>query len=184
MTNVAVVLIGALSLINLLLTFAVIRQVRRIGDQSVRGTGLARQPAWHIQVGQPVPAFTTTSLTGASVSLDDFTGARSVIGFFGVGCGPCRMQLPLFVQYAKSFPGGADQVLAVVMAGEGSDDRASDYFEQLAGLATIVAEPTDGPASKAFMVTGYPTYYVLDEQGRVENSGMAMSRLMAATVPA
>ena len=183
MTDVAVVLVGALSLVNLMLTFAVIRQVRRLGEQSAeRGAGLAQQPSWHIQAGIPVPEFTTTSVSGERVSLGDLTGARSLIGFFNEGCTPCRLQLPIFVQHAKSFPGGLAQVLAVVVASEEAPPvgPADDYLQQLAGVATVVTEPVAGPAATAFMVTGYPTFYVLDERGQVETSAHAISRIVAA----
>jgi thiol-disulfide isomerase/thioredoxin len=189
MTNVAVVLIGVLSLFNLMLTFAVIRQVRRFGEQSAgRGAGPAQQPPWHIQAGSPIPDFTTTSVSGEPVSLGDLTGARSMIGFFSSGCGPCTLQVPIFARYAKSFPGGAAQVLAVVFPSQEETPETpeipetppSEYVQQLAGVATVVTEPLDGPTARAFMVTGYPTYYVLDERGQVEISGHSMSRIAAA----
>jgi peroxiredoxin len=184
MTNLAVVLIGALSLINFALTFAVIRQVRRYGELLAgRGAG-GGQPPWHIQAGSPVPEFTATTVSGGRVSLSDLTGARSVVAFFAVGCPPCRMQLPEFTRYAGSFPGGAAQVLAVVADPEGElEEKTDDYVRELTGVATVVVEPPGGPAAQAFSVSGQPTFYVLDERGRVETSGMAVRRI-AATVPA
>jgi thiol-disulfide isomerase/thioredoxin len=183
MTNVAVVLIGVLGLVNFALTFAVIRQVRRYGEQlASRGAG-RRQPAWHIQAGSPVPEFTAATVSGGRVSLSDLTGARSVIAFFSVGCPPCRVQLPEFTRYARSFPGGAAQVLAVVFGGEGEREETDGYVRELAGAATVVVEPPGGPTAQAFSVSGYPTLYVLDERGRVETSGMAVRRI-AAAVPA
>jgi peroxiredoxin len=181
MTNVAVVLIGALSLINLMLTFAVIRQVRRYGERLAgRGAGSV-QPGWHIQAGKQIPEFTATTVSGGRVSLSDLTGARSVVAFFGVGCAPCRMQLPEFAQYARSFPGGAAQVLAVVLESEeGPEEKTDDYVQELTGAATVVVEPRGGPTAQAFSVTGQPTIYVLDERGRVETSGMAIRQVAAA----
>jgi thiol-disulfide isomerase/thioredoxin len=181
MTNVAVLLIGVLSLVNFALTFAVIRQVRRYGEQfEGRGAG-PRQPPWHIQAGSPVPEFTATTISGGRVSLGDLTGARSMIAFFSVGCAPCRVQLPEFTRYARSFPGGAAQVLAVVFAREGKrEEDTGDYVRELAGAATVVVEPLGGPTGQAFSVSGYPTFYVLDERGRVETSGTA-ARQIAVT---
>jgi peroxiredoxin len=181
MTNVAVVLIGVLSLVNFTLTFAVIRQVRRYGEMlASRGAG-RRQPAWHIQAGSPAPEFTAATVSGGRVSLSDLTGARSVVAFFGVGCPPCRAQLPEFTRYARSFPGGAAQVIAVVIETEGRrEEKADDYVRELAGAATVVVEPREGPMVQAFSVSGQPTIYVLDERGRVETSGMAVRQVAAA----
>jgi peroxiredoxin len=181
MTNVAVVVIGVLGLVNFALTFAVIRQVRRYGEQlASRGAGRG-QPAWHIQAGSPAPEFTAITVSGGRVSLSDLTGARSVVAFFAVGCPPCRMQLPEFTRYARSFPGGAAQVLAVVVEPEGRrEEKADDYVRELAGVATVVVEPRGGPTVQAFSVSGQPTIYLLDERGRVETSGMAVRQVAAA----
>jgi peroxiredoxin len=180
-TNVAVVLIGVLSLVNFTLTFAVIRQVRRYGEQlAMRGAGRG-QPPWHMQAGSPVPEFTATTVSGGRVSLSDLTGARSMVAFFAVGCPPCRVQLPEFTRYARSFPGGPAQVLAVVVEPEGKrEETADDYIRALAGVATVVVEPHGGPTAQAFSVSGQPTIYVLDERGRVETSDMAVRRIAAA----
>jgi peroxiredoxin len=184
MINLAVVLIGVLSLVNLALTFAVIRQVRRFGEQFAGQRAGRRQPEWHIQAGSPAPEFTTTTVSGDRISLSDLTGARSVIAFFEVGCPPCRVQLPEFTRFARSFPGGPAQVLAVILGREGKlAEKSNDYVPELAGVATVVVEPLAGPTAQAFSISGYPTIYVLDERGRVETSGMAV-RAIAAAAPA
>jgi thiol-disulfide isomerase/thioredoxin len=184
MTNLAVVLIGVLSLVNFVLTFAVIRQLRRFGEQLAgRGAG-RRLPEWHIQAGSPIPEFTATTFSGGRVSLSDLTGARSVVAFLFVGCAPCRALLPELARYARSFPGGAAQVLAVVVKAEGErEENPHDYVRELAGAATVVVEPRGGPTAQAFSVSGYPTIYLLDERGRVETSGWAV-RQIAAAAPA
>lgn len=181
MTNVAVVVIGVLGLVNFTLTFAVIRQVRRYGELlASRGAGRG-QPAWHIQAGSPIPEFTAATVSGGRVSLSDLIGARSLIAFFAVGCPPCRVQLPEFIRYARSFPGGAAQVLAVVVESGGKrEEKSDDYVRELAGVATVVVEPHGGLAAQAFSVSGQPTIYVLDERGRVETSGMAVRQVAAA----
>jgi peroxiredoxin len=181
MTNLAVVFIGVLGLVNFALTFAVIRQVRRYGELlASRGAGRG-QPAWHLQAGSRVPEFTAATVSEGRVSLSDLTGASSMIAFFSVGCPPCRVQLPEFTRYARSFPGGATQVLAVVFSPEGEgDEKADDYVRELAGVATVVVEPMGGPTTQAFSVSGYPTIYVLDERGRVVTSGMAVRQVAAA----
>jgi peroxiredoxin len=180
MINVAVTLIGVLSLLNLALTFVVIKQMRRRGGQAAnRGAPGGPRP-WHLAAGSAAPEFTVQAVSGETVSLSDLTGARSVVAFFSVGCPPCRMQLPELKAYARSVPGGAAQVLAVVC---GAADEAADYVRELADAATVVVEPIAGPAAQAFSVSAYPTIYVLDERGRIETSGGAV-RQVATSAPA
>jgi peroxiredoxin len=179
MTNLAVALIGALSLINLMLTFAVIRQLRRHGELPSHGPGLdTHRPPWHLPPGTPAPEFTAETVTGETISLSDLTGSRSVVAFLAMNCAPCREQLPQLREYASSIPGGAAQVLAVVI---GDREKADRYMRELSGVATVVVEPIHGPVVQAFSVGGYPTIYALDERGQIQASGGAVRQIIAAS---
>jgi hypothetical protein len=61
----------------------------------------------------------------------------------------------------------------------GHGDRAAGFAAELDGVASIALEPPMGPAQKAFSISGYPSFFTLDERGRVEASGMSVSRLPA-----
>jgi peroxiredoxin len=179
LTNVAVAVIGVLSLLNLALTFALMKYVRRHGARPAGRAPAVGRPLTGLPTGGPAPEFTGTAVSGEAVSLGDLTGARSVVAFLGANCPPCRIQLPEFRDYARSVPGGAAQVLAVVM---GPENLAAEYAEELSGTATVVLEPPGGgPVVQAFSVSAYPTFYVLDEQGRVESAGAAIRHLTTPT---
>jgi thiol-disulfide isomerase/thioredoxin len=179
--TLAVALIGALCLINLLLTLAVVRRLRQHGEQLTgrRTTDPAMSP--YLPLGTPVPEFAATTLAGEVVSLGDLTGARSIVAFLAVNCPPCRMQLREIAEFAQSFPGGARRVLVVVSAA--SLDRAGDYIEELTGKAAIVVERMTGPTGQAFAVSAFPAIYALDERGHVQAASNSI-RTIAARVRA
>jgi thiol-disulfide isomerase/thioredoxin len=167
--------IGALCLLNLSLALAVIRRLRQHDEQLARRPG-ADARVTLLPAGTEVPEFTVTTLSGQPRSLSDLIGSRSLIAFLSPTCPPCRAQVPDLRAYASDLPGGAAQVLVIV---SGIGDRAAELTAELDGVASIAVEPPMGTAQHAFSVSGYPSFFTLDERGRVEASGMSVRRLPA-----
>jgi thiol-disulfide isomerase/thioredoxin len=174
---VAVVILGLLCLVNLTLTFVLVRRVSGLSAQPGRPAGF--RPALPVlPPGSQVPGFTVTTVSGATRSLDDLAGSRSLLGFFSPGCPPCQDAVPEFIDFARTIPGGTSQVLAVVSGPEGT--AAEGFARELRDAASVVVEPRQGPAAAAFQVSGYPRFFVLDESGRIEASGPSMPLLLSA----
>jgi peroxiredoxin len=133
-----------------------------------------------LPTGSKAPEFEATTVSGMRYSLADLTGSRSAVAFFSVSCTPCHTQLPEFVAYARTIPGGASQVIAVV-SGDGEHEReaAAHFTDELAAVASVVVEPRQGPLATAFSVQGFPTFYALDESGRIEAGGVAVRMISA-----
>ena len=89
------------------------------------------------------------------------------------------MELPEFIKYARGVPGGAAQVLTVLT---GDKAEVAEFSEALEGVASITVEPRQGPVARAFSVSGYPTFYLLDENGVIQASGAAAGTV-GALVP-
>jgi peroxiredoxin len=174
--DAAVALIGVLCLANLALVLTVIRRVGRHGEHAA---ALPR-PHMRLPSGTKAPAFTAMTVAGESRSLADLTGTRSLMGFFSPHCGPCRTQLPEFAELARTIPGGAAQVLAVVNAEE---KEAAEFAAGLDGAASVVVESPSGPVATAFSVDSYPTFYLIGEDGRIQASAPAV-RMLGAPAPA
>ena len=176
--DAAAALLGALCLVNLALTFTLVRRVRRQDER------IAAAPRFRVQAGLPpgtkVGDFTAVTVTGERRSLGDLAGARSLVAFFSPTCGPCRKQLPEFAEFARTIPGGAAQVLAVVA---GDENQAAEFAAGLDGAASVVAEPAHGPVATAFSARGFPSFYLVGADGRVESSGLALS-VLTNPVPA
>ena len=172
----AVIGLGVLSLVNLGLTVLLARRLREQGER------LARQAPPRMprpMVGPPpgteVPEFRVTTVSGALVSAADLRGERSLIGFFMPGCAPCHDQVPAFIAFARDMPGGPGHVLAVIADGGRPvvtvpEHDADQLVEDLTGAeaAQVVRGPSAGAAATALAVTGYPSFLLLDADGRVE----------------
>jgi peroxiredoxin len=157
----AVVLVGVLCLLNLVLSLAIIRRLRRQTEQDAQGVQSSRVT---LPKGTPLPEFTAMTTDDVPLSTVDLRDDRAVIAFFAATCQPCHTALPEFADLARTHPGGPKHVLAVV---NGSGPEADEFVEALSGLAHVVVEPELGPVAQAFSVTVFPAFYLADEDGRI-----------------
>lgn len=172
----ALVLVGVLGLLNLVLTFGVIRRLRAQGDL-LAASGVLGGAAV-IPAGTPVGPFSAVTVDGAALTADSLTG-ETVVGFFSPNCGPCEEAMPSFEEYARRAPDGRRQVVAVVVPppGEGPDGAATGALAaRLAPVARVVVHAGDGPMVTAFGVDGYPTLAIV-ENGTVAASGTTVAGL-------
>ena len=180
----ALVLVGALALFNLILTFGVIRRLRAQADLSAPGT-VVDGPV--VPAGTPVGPFSVVATDGAEVT-DASLAGETVVGFFSPQCGPCEEALPAFEEYARRAPDGRRQVVAVVVPppSEGTDGpEAGALAARLAPVARVVVQEGKGPMLTAFGVDAYPSLIIVDD-GAVAASGtnaMSLPELRALARP-
>ncbi|MDI5982177.1 TlpA family protein disulfide reductase [Amycolatopsis magusensis] len=160
----AVALLGVLVLLDLLLTFAVIRRLRTHADLIGEALGSPRTPARvMLEAGQKVGEFSARTTADEQVSLAGLT----LVGFFSAHCGTCAEKLPAFLARAATL--GRARTLAVVQHGE--KEPTADLVAELSDAALVVVEPEDGPLGRAFDVQAVPAMCLLDAEGRVLASG-------------
>jgi thiol-disulfide isomerase/thioredoxin len=180
MTYLAVAVTGtaALSALNFLLLLLVVRRVRGYREQLARQRGPLRQLPG-LPVGTQVPDFTVRGNSGEAIRLDSLRGARSLVAFFSPDCRPCQEQAPELAAFARATAQEPSRIVAVICGDKGHEGAASIAAE-LAGAATVVHEQVGGPAEAAFSVSGYPSFYLLDDGGRVQASGHTVHSVAAA----
>jgi hypothetical protein len=161
----------AVCLLNLLLTLGVIRRLRA-HSELLSKLSSGRQPHPILAEGRTVEPFEAVASTGEPLSRDGLSG-RTLVGAFTPHCSACEEKLPAFVDYAKAFPGGRDQVIAVVVAPE---DAADTYRARLEPVARVVVEPPmTGGVRTALSLNSFPAFGVLDESGTVVTSGLDLN---------
>ncbi|MEO3828010.1 hypothetical protein [Actinomadura sp. B10D3] len=163
----------AVCLLDLVLTLGVVRRLRHhtelISDLSSGG----RRPYAILDEGETAGPFEAVATTGEPVSRDGLSGL-TLIGALAPGCGACEEKLPAFVDYARTFSGGRDQVIAVVA---GSEDEAETYRERLEPVARVVVEPpVTGGIGTALGLGSFPAFGILDQSGTVVTSGLELNR--------
>jgi thiol-disulfide isomerase/thioredoxin len=170
----AVVAVGLLGLVNLMLLTAVLRRLRT--QASDHHPSPFEQPM--ARVGTRVDDFAVSTVDGTAWSRESLTG-DTLVGFFSPGCPACEDLLPEFVAYAERFPGGADQVVAVV---EALPEDAGRYVSRLSPVARVVTDPPSrAVVAPAFAVRAFPGVVMVDATGLITAGG---SDIGALPVPA
>ncbi len=161
----ALVLVGGLALLNLLLTYGLIRRVReQAAVLNDLAGGLAPVPDSEMArpVGSPVPPFATEAVDGAPVDAAWFD-RPTLVGFFSPGCRPCAELIPRFTAAAAT-----TRALAVVEPAPVDD---GDYRAALAGHATVVAGERARAVVAAFGVSTFPAVCLVDAAGVITATG-------------
>lgn len=126
-------------------------------------TGADRE---HVSVGETIPAFTVTTMDGATVSTSTLLGKPSVIVFFDTTCPDCHRQLPEIEKVWRAFKGS---IGAIAIAREQGPVPVRDYWHGN-GLTMPVAAPGNRETFNLFdrgSKSGVPQVYVTDKEGRV-----------------
>jgi hypothetical protein len=170
----AVVIVGLLCLIDLLLTFGVIRRLREHTELlRDRDHPITMSPVIGLSAGQTPAAFTVATADG---TVTGPAGLR-LVGFFSAGCSACPERVAPFAGYARSHQLAVDEVLAVILVGDSGEPPS--YLNAVAEVAQVSVQPFDCPAAQAFAVAGYPAFCLLDADGAVLSSGFDPAELPA-----
>ena len=127
---------------------------------ALRTTGLDVSP----EEGALAPDFLLESLEGGEVRLSDYQGQPVVLNFWATWCGPCRKEIPQFVEAYERFRGDGLVIIGVNMQ-EGKS-IARGYVEDY-GMQFPVAIDVDGEVGDAYRLLGLPVTYFIDRDGVV-----------------
>lgn len=98
------------------------------------------------------------------ISLSDFRGRVTLVSFWFPLCGPCRSELPYFGETARKYKLKGFVILAINGVPE-QNRLAPGVLKQYDIIGLKV--PSNKWAERYDHVSGYPTNYLLDTQGRI-----------------
>ncbi|MGW1185245.1 hypothetical protein ACWD7Y_28690 [Streptomyces drozdowiczii] len=155
----AVALVGAIALLNLTLTYGLIRRLREGAAPGAPGG-----PADGPEAGTAPAArdFTAVTTRGRTIGRDDLPDG-ALVAFFSTGCPPCAELLPRFVAAVPGLGLSVPAVLAVVAPGP----QDEEYAHALEQVATVVGGEHAEAVAEAFGVVGYPVVCRLASDGTV-----------------
>jgi peroxiredoxin len=171
------IVLATLTLLNLLLTFGVIRKLRAQEQATVR-------PPVTLPVGAPVPDLTVSTTGGDLLSLAALRASGGLVAFLAPDCSGCQEQLPSARSALAEALDTPMAVLIVLTRLRPDPDRAEqERAELVAALdvldsrAAIVHEPLDGALQSAFQVAAFPAFYLVDTDGRVAGVSNSAAQL-------
>lgn len=183
MTSFVLVAVGLLSilvLLDLTLTFAIIRRLR-VHTGKLDELEKTFQPQLGLAVGEVVPDFETSTITGESVTRELLVRRGGVVAFLSTQCDACREQAPALEAYlrASQAAGGSALVVVTTDNGESAVDLVGPVYEKV----SVVTEADQGPVQRAFQVTAYPCIFLISPEGTVAAAAFRVEDLPAQAAP-
>lgn len=167
--TVGLVLVGLLCVLDLVLTFGVIRRLREPQADAARA---ARDvPPSILAAGGAVGPFSAVDTAGRNLSRDSLSEGL-LITFMSPGCPACEELLPLVVERAREY--GPERVLAVVVLDKDKKADTGEYTERLSPVARVVVGVLGDELTQAFEITGVPAYVEMGVDGRIASSGRTL----------
>jgi peroxiredoxin len=164
----AVVLLGALVVVNLLLTGAVVRKLRTLARERPAFPGDPGLP-----VGAQVPPFAVLTTGDTKITEDGLSG--TLVGFFSTDCEGCLPKAPAFAEAARGPSAEGVRALAVVTTGQ---REPAELLAALGGDVSVVLEESQGSAATAFAVNAYPWFFLVGPEGTIAASGSDPGRCL------
>ena len=110
------------------------------------------------------PDFALKDSNGTTVKLSDYRGKVVLLNFWATWCGPCKIEIPWFIEFEQSFKDRGFAVLGVSMDDDGWD-AVKPYLQQRKVNYRVLLG-TDQVGQLYGGVDSLPTTFVIDREGR------------------
>ena len=111
------------------------------------------------------PAFTLKDSNGTSVKLSDYLGKVVLLNFWATWCGPCKVEIPWFIEFEQKHKDNGFAVVGISMDEDGWE-TVKPYIEARRVNYRILMGD-DATAQSFGGVESLPTSFLIDRQGRV-----------------
>jgi len=114
---------------------------------------------------RPAPEFTLKDADGKTVRLEDYKGKVVLLDFFATWCGPCKIEIPWFMEFERKHKDKGFSVLGVSMDDEGWE-VVKPFLADL-GVNYRVVIGNDSTAQLYGGVDALPTTFLIDRTGKI-----------------
>ncbi|MBU1820929.1 MAG: TlpA family protein disulfide reductase [Bacteroidetes bacterium] len=124
--------------------------------------------------GKSIPALDFTSIRGVKFNDSNLRGKVLVINFWSRSCKPCVAEMPSLNKLYQEFKGR--NVVFIGFATNSEEALRATYLHSGKFLFNLVANSRD--IANRFQFVGYPTTYIVDQNGRIADAWSGYSPLM------
>ncbi|MCL5671166.1 MAG: redoxin domain-containing protein [Acidobacteria bacterium] len=110
------------------------------------------------------PEFSLTSLSGDKIDLKDYRGKVVLLDFWATWCGPCRIEIPGFVELQRKYRDQGFAVIGVSM--DDSPQPVREFYNQFhMNYPVVMGSDKIGELYGGIM--GLPTSFLIGRDGRI-----------------
>jgi thiol-disulfide isomerase/thioredoxin len=110
------------------------------------------------------PAFTLTDIFGNKLSLSDYKGKVVMLDFWATWCGPCRIEIPGFVELQDRYRDQGFSIIGISM--DDSSEPVMEFYKQFK-MNYPVALGDDSLGALYGGIFGMPTTFLIGRDGRI-----------------
>jgi peroxiredoxin len=111
------------------------------------------------------PDFELTDSNGRKVKLSDYKGKVVLLNFWATWCGPCKLEIPWFVDFEKRYKDQGFAVLGVSMDEDGWEAVKPYIEDKQVNYRVMVG--TDAVGQLYGGVEALPTTFLIDREGKI-----------------
>ena len=113
----------------------------------------------------PAPDFTLQSLDGKNMRLSDFRGKAVLLNFWATWCGPCKVEMPWFVELQKEYGPEGFQIVGVAMDDSSKEDIAKFAQDMGVNYPVLLGKEAVGDAYGG--VPALPESFFISRDGKI-----------------
>ena len=114
---------------------------------------------------KPAPDFTLKDADGKMVRLSDFKGKVVLLDFWATWCGPCKIEIPWFIELQRKHKDRGFEVLGIAMDDEGWE--VVKPFAARMGINYRIVIGNDTTAQLYGGIDALPTTFLIDRDGKI-----------------
>jgi len=118
------------------------------------------------------PDFTLTSLEGKNISLTDYRGKAVLLNFWATWCGPCKIEMPWFVELQNQYGAQGLQIVGVAMDDSSKEDIAKFVKDMGVNYPVLIGKEAVGDAYGG--VPALPESFFISRDGKIVDRIMGL----------
>jgi peroxiredoxin len=118
------------------------------------------------------PNFTLADANGAPVKLSDYRGKVVLLNFWATWCGPCKIEIPWFIEFEKTYKDRGFATLGVSMDDDGWKAVKSFVAQKAMNYPVMIGD--DRVAQSYGGIDSLPTTFLIDREGRIASTHLGL----------